>query len=372
MKISIAFCVILMKLFYIFSVEVSSKEICKFNSFYESKITCFIIQGIEVDLKEYKPPPFKKIVTVDINNLKMDQIPAGLFKVFPDVESAFIKANILFLKTEDFDGAVNVKILHILQSKFKVLGNNSFKYCTSLKSLEICHSQIEEIEVDAFAGLKLLEVLKIFDSKLKSLKPGTLNFLVSLEHLNVSNGNVSVISVSLFKNLQKLESLVLDHLNLNEISENAFESKIYKFVSVSSNNLLSAINSKTENCDISSNQLTNITLRPENLVFQANRNYIKEIFCQPNLNITFLELEMNLLENLQCILQLVKLNYLNLSHNKLEAIPKNSFENLTRLETILLDGNNLLNFEIIHFRNSIRKLIENRRKRKNNTEIDHS
>ncbi|NXP16189.1 TLR7 protein, partial [Thinocorus orbignyianus] len=280
--------------------------------------------------------------------------------------------NIFFINPSDFQGLSSVRCLNLSGNAIsQTLNGSEFSALPGLKYLDFSDNRIDLLFSTAFKELQLLEILDLSNNKYYFLAEGvshTLSFTKNLAHLKKLMMNENEISTSIntgmeskslqilefrgnrldvlwmdgnarylsfFKNLTSLEQLDISFNSLSFLPHGVFEAMppglrilnltnnkmksfnwgklqyLKQLVTLDlSNNLLSTVPRELSNC---SSTLQELMLR-NNRIQRLTKHFLRGAF---------------------------KLQYLDLSANKIEIIKKSSFpENvINNLKVLLLHGN---------------------------------
>nr|XP_046912115.1 uncharacterized protein LOC124493095 [Dermatophagoides farinae] len=111
-----------------------------------------------------------------------------------------------------------LKKLRITKSRIPAIGSTTFRYRTSLQTLDLSQNRIEHLIDSNFRGLSQLETLNLSHNLLSELASGTFQQLYRLKHLSLSHNRMETITTRLFYNLSSLTTLDLSHNPIGEIA----------------------------------------------------------------------------------------------------------------------------------------------------------
>ncbi|XP_072916178.1 vasorin b isoform X1 [Hemitrygon akajei] len=119
--------------------------------------------------------------------------------------------SISVLRSEDFAGLRELKLLHLSHNKISELPGQIFRPLASLYNLDLSANQITEITNETFTGLRDLERLYLQKNKIASIQAGAFEDLVSLVELKLQD--------NLLKHIPpfQLPTLLLLDLSRNDI-----------------------------------------------------------------------------------------------------------------------------------------------------------
>uniref|UniRef100_A0A8C6KEI4 Vasorin b n=1 Tax=Nothobranchius furzeri TaxID=105023 RepID=A0A8C6KEI4_NOTFU len=89
------------------------------------------------------------------------------------------------IKSEDFDGLVNLEMLDLSQNKLTHLPDRVFETLTSLKNLDLSSNQITQISEKSFHGVTQLQRLYLQSNSIKAIHPATFTGLENLLELKL-------------------------------------------------------------------------------------------------------------------------------------------------------------------------------------------
>lgn len=252
----------------------------------------------------------------------------------------------------------NVALLRKLYLDFNLISNleqNSFMHLTSLEELTLQQNNIVYIHKRAFFGLQNLQILDLSKNLISQLHMGQFSNMPKLRIVNLSNNNINYLPKDVFSNtlLEKLDLsdnsfAVVPSLSLSDVGFTL------RHLSIKSNNI-EHVDSTTfpdipflQYLDLSSNKLT---ILPDNVFTSLGMLHRLDLSSNP-LRANFKEL-FHYAQNLKALnlantgitlaphLPLPKLVHLNLSHNHIETMNKNSVQGLQKLKHLDLSHNQL-------------------------------
>ena len=154
--------------------------------------------------------PNSHVSAVIIRDCEVSKVPQGLMKIFP-----------------------NLKILHIVRSKLKVVTKNDLAEYKNIEMIEFCNNEIEYLPRDLFEGFMNLEEVSFNGNKLQLIELNILDELDNLLHVNfkdnpsytkcfselpLSNSNATLDEVKdeLFVRLYKYQNNIEDLLKVKD------------------------------------------------------------------------------------------------------------------------------------------------------------
>ena len=246
-----------------------------------------LLQEIPVEIFQEK----SNLKVVSIGDNSLSSLPDGLFQGCPNLVKLNIGGNAL--PNEEFHAAI-------------------FAGLKSLKILNISNNIITEIWADTFQPLKQLSTLLLANNRIRNIDASLFWAIPTLETLDLDhNKAVKLVHRLMFRGLNRLQNLQLADCGITDITEGAF-----------------ADLSSLKHLNISFNNLTSIPLALGDLHFLLT-----------------LDMEGNQISTLSpdSLEGLYQLQGLNLKGNRLHQIPADLFSNTPKVAVINL-ANNLINW----------------------------
>ncbi|XP_018576426.1 chaoptin-like [Anoplophora glabripennis] len=156
---------------------------------------------------------------LDLSSSNIEIIECSAFENLV-AEVIRLKGNKLEIVNDIFDG-VNVKELDLSFNLFKVMKNHSFVNCRGLVFLNLERCLIERIEPEAFLDLNELQHLTLAYNKLLILEANSFNNL-PIRRLILKGNKIDTIRNNAFTNLSNLKELNLSKLGLRNVESYAF------------------------------------------------------------------------------------------------------------------------------------------------------
>ncbi|CAH1180879.1 unnamed protein product [Phyllotreta striolata] len=257
------------------------------------------------------------------------------------------------------------------------LDHNSFMHLTSLEELRLKNNRISAISKKAFFGLQNLQILDLTKNSIRQLHSSQFVNMHKLRILILKDNRLSYLPRDIFSNtLLEMLDLGINSISVVPTSSISDVGLTLRYLSMRSNNI-DHIDITTfpdiaslQHLDLSNNKLT---ILPDNvfaslgllhyldLSFNPLRSNFKELFHYaqslktldlsnswithapyfPLPNLVYLNLSHNLIEsvNKNSIQQLIKLKSLDLSYNSLDGIPTHLWSHLPNLKILNLSNN---------------------------------
>ncbi len=319
----------------------------------------------------------------------------------------FLDGHVDFIPSEVVDQFPNLIELEIRGSDVPIIKNDFFSSkFDKIKRLEIVGYRTVFIEEKAFTHLKNLEELELYVNKIKSLNFALFSNNRKLKRIDLSDNQITAIHPKLFENLNHLSFI---DLGLNECIDKKFGCEnctntidheelnrglslcyFHCFVDNECGKNLNAIanikcefseglfeiskdlNFKTQQCKIkelkigtkstakmelfsgSKNEKQNVTMLDINQKIYPVDKIPREIFQEfPSLSqLKISNMGIYYLQDNFFSTDFMKIEYLDLSHNRIEEIEENAFENSVSLKWLNLESNDLGVLHSFEFRNN--------------------
>ncbi|KAJ8970181.1 hypothetical protein NQ314_001327 [Rhamnusium bicolor] len=352
-----------------------------------------------VGLRNLEPHAFvnlSKIEVVDLRYNNITMIPLYLFVNMDNLKTVYLDGNNITILnpfsnslkfhtiTLSFIGTfkanqilnLNIKYLHLKQSKIDILKSNSFAGLYNLVELHLENTYVRVIESGA---LRNLFNLKFLDSQTmfkhtKVIKQNTFKDLRSLPFLNLSNLSLEDLETKSFLGLKNLETLLLNKNNLSHLKDGVFNGlKSLKMLDLSHNNLDTCEKNTfggLGNLEILHLEFNNLVTIDSKILFD-DLGGLLELHLEYN-NISFLDTKsfsglislQNLYLQNNSIAEisigvfhfLPTLKFLNLSNNFIQLLKTGALSNLRSLEILDLSDNELVNLEYVDIFFSLKQL----------------
>lgn len=249
----------------------------------------------------------------------------------------------------------SLKKLYLDFNFLSSIESNEFMHLTSLEEVSLRHNNLIYVSEQGFVGLRNLQVLNLSENYIGQLQVNHFTETPNLRILDLGNNSLTYLPKDIFKNT------LLELLDLSYNSFGVVPSQIIWDISKTLRHLSLADNS-IEHLDIQTfphiPQLLYLNLRNnklsllpdnvfsglgllQNLDLSSNplRTNFKELFHYAQ-NLLYLNLAFSKI-TLAPHFPLPKLLSLNLSHNSLEHLNKNSVKDLSKLKLLDLSFNNI-------------------------------
>lgn len=229
-------------------------------------------------------------------NQSLDRIPDNIPATVTLLD---LHGNNLSSPTNVFQHLTQVQRLDLSFNNLNIIYPWDFKN-SNLECLNLSNNHITVLQ-DVFQALTRLEVLNISNNSITTLNSSAFEGLSNLHILDLQQNRISDISSDAFMSLQSLTQIDLRNNNIKELPEKLFRNLTNLQEISLGNNLLTKLN-------LRSDSVTTLLL-PNNSICEIS------------------------------MLDLPKLEVLDLSWNNLTSLPTDFFENVQNLSTLILDGN---------------------------------
>lgn len=237
--------------------------------------------------------PYPGLLHLDVSYNSITRLDKGLCKALPLLQTLSMEHNqVLILKKEDFSHCMNLTRLIMASNRLRLQG-------------------------EPFSALQSLKYLDVSINKLKSAKLGSQPQLPSLVNLNLALNDFTTLKKDDFSllNHSLLKVLNLSSVSLKTLEPGCFEpiSNIRTLIMDGSKMSTAAIANLWS--ELSVTAIDALSLRNMNLVTLTNTTFTG--------------------------LQKIALTFLDLSNNGMSKIEKGSFQWLSRLQTLIMEDNNI-------------------------------
>lgn len=111
-----------------------------------------------------------KFVRLVENRVTMNTLPSKLFANLNDITTISLKANLMTLPEDIFEGSLNIMTLRLEQNSLDNLPGNLLKDQKNLEKLDLHDNLISDLHIDLFAGTTSLKELKLSKNRLTTLQ----------------------------------------------------------------------------------------------------------------------------------------------------------------------------------------------------------
>ncbi|XP_055676839.1 leucine-rich repeat-containing protein 15-like [Lutzomyia longipalpis] len=316
-------------------------------------LTVYTISPIRPDVREELEKIQKEhfVHENDFSGTYMDFVPKALrwelaFILSFELRVNALDANGLKIIQQAFgldDGSTVIMKRNLTNLEGKSLPLNGREI--NVTTLDLSENQIDEIDKDAFGGFINLHRLYLDHNRLSHMAVGVFNPLMKLKYLSLHSNNLQSIDTMRFPENSSLEELFLINNHITNLPEGSFEN-LRKLNNLHlSRNHLQILH---EDAFRGLSSLKHLMLR-ENCIKHLPRGIFRELG-----ELSHLDLEHNLMEFIdsEIFVGNEKLFSVLLSENRLTTLHPDTLVHLKKLETVMLDSNQLVeyNFSDLHTR----------------------
>ncbi|XP_064647510.1 carboxypeptidase N subunit 2-like [Lineus longissimus] len=167
----------------------------------------------------------KNITYLDMSRNELSNLPWGIFRHVPNIETLHLGENNLGRLDVDFSTASKLQKLYLENSNLTQLGERTFIGLTSLNILVLKNNQkLVEISQTAFEPLENLRTLQLENGSYLNLVSEMFLGLSKLTHLYLSSGfRNTILPFKVFNGLKSLRTLDLSFTNLTTITSDDLE-----------------------------------------------------------------------------------------------------------------------------------------------------
>ncbi|EDW84335.1 uncharacterized protein Dwil_GK13202 [Drosophila willistoni] len=323
------------------------------------------------------------ISSIDLSNNRIGSIRSGAFVNVMQLKKLDLHGNELTaFKGEFFNTGTGIEELDISYNQLSYLFPSSFRIHPRLREIHAAHNKFSFFPAELITSLQYLEYVDLSDNQLKTIEELDFARLPRLRVLLLAQNQLDMVSEMAFHNSTQLQVLDLSHNSLDRIGERTFEGLVRLESLNLENNRLTELSDGVferaklqmlENINLAHNRFEYAPLNALQRQYffvssvDLSHNRIRELPKDDSImvNIKSIDLSFNPLSNQAVhnvlnepktvrelnlagtgieqldLLETPFLQYLNLSHNKLNTIKPEIFQRVTLLETLDLSSNNL-------------------------------
>jgi len=299
-------------------------------------------------LKKMVPVPVA-LNTIHLEHNEINQLSKTAFPSLNSLLELYLDHNrISRLDEGTFSSLLALHTLSLSHNLLDDIPMRALKDLTSLQTLNLNGNKIQRLQRRAFGTLPIVFNLRLDGNNISSLADHSFEGMLQLLNLNLSSNNLVEVPPEAFGGLVSLRQLDLSHNQLNRFenkTRSAMEDLLSLEVGNFSHNKLSMITQKT---------FLNSPYIPYRLrIVDLSHNLIGILvnhFAVGLKKVEWLSLRNNIINEIMpnVLTNITQLKYLDLSHNKLRQLKRNTFlapsgesAALKSLETIHLDNNKL-------------------------------
>lgn len=324
--------------------------------------------------------------SLNLSNNEISDFSKNIFKDLENLEELNLQSNdFKSIPTESLEKLNSLKILNLSENKIeKSLERKDFMMLNNLEILDLTRNNISEIKYSTFndtflrilemstvklrsldkLGSQHLEIINFSNNEISLIPVNTFEDLINLKDLDLSYNQITFIDEISFRDLEKIEKINLKYNVLHEISDDAFKNHInLKILDLTCNFLTSfeieKLNSVSE-LNLSENDISDAMYKDLKDRFPKilQISEVKYFTCinHKQTYFNFLNMSNQGLNRLEKFLDF-KYTYIDLSHNLITNIPKDSLENVSFLKILDLSHNKIAKIDEKAFKN-LKNLLE--------------
>ena len=156
------------------------------------------------------------LTTIDLSGTGLDEVPLTvLTEVSTSLTSLDLSESLIEnLNADAFKGLSSLKTLN-LQDLWMEVKANAFRGLSSLTDLDLSGGTFTSLPTDAFKGLSSLKTLTMDTTEFTTLPSGIFSGLSSLTSISISNGYLATLPSGIFSGLTSLKTLNLSNNDIN-------------------------------------------------------------------------------------------------------------------------------------------------------------
>ncbi|KAG5874642.1 hypothetical protein JTB14_001995 [Gonioctena quinquepunctata] len=266
----------------------------------------------------------------DYNSI--NSLDHNVFMHLTSLEVLSLKMNdIAVVSRKAFFGLQNLQVLDLSKNSIRQLHTSQFVNMPQLRILNLSDNRLSYMPRDIFSNT-LLEMLDLSLNSFAVVPTSSISDVgITLRHLSMRSNNIEHVDITTFPDVPSLQHLDVSDNKLTILPDNVFTSLgLLQFLDLSSNPLRSNFKELFHYAQ----SLKQLDLSNSGIISTPH-------FPLPNL--IHLNLSHNQIENIgkNSIQQLLKLKSLDLSHNYLDQVPSHLWMHLPNLKILNLSNNPL-------------------------------
>lgn len=275
-----------------------------------------------------------KLTRLDLHGNNLSGIPKDAFQNLKNLEFLDVAWNAFTVLDPNYFNHLNkltwFNASHNLIPDFKrgAFARNGF-----LRVIYLTHNKISKIEAAAFRGMRLLTRLYLSDNQIGDVGRGAFNSLQRIKTIDLARNRLQFVDYQMFSKLPFAEELLLQENQLTKIKTGSFQELAYVVVNVSHNQISVIEKDSFQTC-------VNMTIldMSHNLIDNFTKAAFDELSYPNEWRLQFNKLKLTSDIPLKFM---AGIKMLNVSHNELREVNKNTFPKLYELHTVDLSWNNI-------------------------------
>lgn len=288
------------------------------------------ISNIEVNPNSY---PYKKLKNLNLSHNYLVKIPDAIFDAFDYLQILDLSHNFIDMLTQfTFEGVKQLTDLNLSYNRLAGINSSLFRFI-ELKILNLKGNRIKDVKLTDFEHLRNLATLDLSSNNIKSINYNLLNTMSSLQNLYLSENQLEVVNKNAFSNLLLLTSIDLSKNKFKSLPKGLFKNNTILNFSIEENRLEGPLEKGMfEGINVTKLDLSNQFLTE-----------VKDYAFNELSRLDTLLLNSNNIQSLStmCFKSLINLQNLDLSNNQICNIDFNK-EDLHNLHSLLLKNNHII------------------------------
>ncbi|XP_055919385.1 chaoptin [Eupeodes corollae] len=355
------------KLYELHTIDVSHNNISTIaNGVFQMLFSLRNLNISHNSLEEIKTSMFGTMPTVlelDLSYNKLTSIVRGALAKLTSLRQLYLQNNLL---EKLFQIPISLNELYMANNKLQSIPPGTWPVMNSLLYLDLAGNNLSDsLEGDNFKGLLVLQTLVLNKNNISYPPKQSLTDMSTLQYLHLEENNITKLEKSAFGKLPVLFHLNLYNNSITEVSKRSFDGLLQLLLLNLSSNALDTIPTETflglpslRTLDLSNNNLKKLDNKTngvlddlislEKLNLSHNKiSFVTKKSFPSNKYIPYNLRELDLSYNSMPVLTYditfgtKKLYKLDLSHNHINEIRKGVLGNMTNLRTLDLSYNSL-------------------------------
>nr|XP_017017649.1 leucine-rich repeat-containing protein 15-like [Drosophila kikkawai] len=306
--------------------------------------------------------------TLEMRGGRLVKLLSDQFVELPHLEILDLQKNKIRVVFEDtFKGLSQLWMLCLNSNRLITLQENLFSPLPELSHLDLSDNNINGLPEGIFANNPKLQVICLRGGSFLSLSPKVLGPLKNLIFVDLSNNYLRNLQLPSSESI-RLENSGMHELRIGKVSRLQARDNYLDYLNIKDKAAVTELclheNSletgaisdalqgmwRLQRLDISKNRMKELPI--------FTKEMLGEVFVLPNLR--FVNMSKNILKHLRADSPILSpsLIYLDLSDNKIRSIEPHTFSMASNLQSLLMQGNQLLYFQYELFHHQQRSLKE--------------
>ncbi|CAB3375489.1 Hypothetical predicted protein [Cloeon dipterum] len=278
------------------------------------------------------------LLQLDVSNNSLEALPAEAFANLAILKRLHLQGNgISFVADKALGGLLALEELNLADNKVSSLPPELFADARLVRHVHLENNSISVLAPGLFSGLQQLVVLNLGHNELTSdwINGATFTGLSRLVVLDMSHNKLTRLESSIFKDLYSMQVLRLENNAIEAVPERCFSAMSNLHTLVLSHNRLTTIEATSFAGlrDLYQLSLDSNAIRSIHPVALKNASGLRDLHLNAN----------RLTEAPRALVDVKKLNTLDLGENLISSIENASFGELRELYGLRLTENNLVN-----------------------------